>query len=108
MPVPKTRRERAWDRRVRAAVLLFAAASVLGGCASTVADNTPQALGGLPADAPKRPAEPQAYPAVHEVSRPRRDRMLTAEERKKLEEELAAAGARTSAAADATGSTRKP
>jgi hypothetical protein len=108
MPVPIMRCERAWGKRALAAALVLAAASILAGCASTVADYTPNVLGGLPAETPQRPAKPYVYPAVNDLPPPRTDRMLTAEEQKKLEDDLMAARERTSAAADATGSTHKP
>jgi hypothetical protein len=103
-------------------VVLIAGTSALAGCGSTIGDNTPHLLGGLPADAPQRPAKQSAYPAVHDFPPPRKERRLSAEEQKQLEAELiaagernsaagernSAAGERNSAAADATGSARKP
>jgi len=45
-------------------------------------------MGGLPAEAPERPAEPKAFPNVYEV-RPTREAVpLTTEEQKKLETDL--------------------
>jgi hypothetical protein len=108
MPVPIKRCERGWGTRALAAALVLAAASLLAGCASTVADYTPNMLGGLPAEAPQRPAKPHVYPAVNDLPPPRPDPMLSAEEQKRLEDDLMAARERNSAAADATGSTRKP
>ena len=64
-------------------------AASLGACASTVAD-LPAEVGGLPAGTPQRPATASAYPAVHDMPPPRANSVLTAEERKQAEAELAA------------------
>jgi hypothetical protein len=72
-----------------APLLAIALAASLGACASTVADLPPQ-LGGLPAGTPERPAQPPAYPYVHDMPPPRPNTVLTEEERKKAEAELAA------------------
>jgi hypothetical protein len=75
----------------RGAVVL-AAALILAGCsASTIGDHLPAAAGGLPADAPARPANPGQYPAVHDLPPPRQETVLTDEEQKKLEADLVAA-----------------
>jgi len=121
MPVSIVRSERACGKRALAAAFVLAAAAILTGCASTIADYMPTAVGGLPNEAPKRPENPPAFPPVNDVPAPRAgaDRMLTAQEQKKLEADLMAARARAAAAtatataaaaadADATGSTRKP
>ena len=65
----------------------------LAGCASTFA-NMPTQLGGLPEGAPDRPAAPAAYPAVHDMPPPRPNTVLTADQQKKAEAELAALRAR--------------
>ena len=70
-------------------LLALALAASLGACVSTVADLPPQ-VGGLPAGTPQRPAEPGVYPAVHDLPPPRPNSVLTEEERKKAEAELAA------------------
>jgi len=64
-------------------------AASLGACASTIGD-LPQELGGLPAGTPERPAQPSEYPAVHDMPPKRPNTVLTEEERKKAEAELAA------------------
>lgn len=46
---------------------------------------------GLPANAPERPAEPIAYPAVHDIPPPRTATVLTDIEQQKLETDLVAA-----------------
>ncbi len=65
----------------------------LAGCSSTFADLLTQ-LGGLPAGTPERPATPAGYPAVHDMPPPRPNTVLTADEQKKTEAELAALRAR--------------
>jgi hypothetical protein len=72
-----------------APLLALALAVSLAACASTVAD-LPSQLGGLPAGTPERPAQPPAYPAVHDMPPPRPNTVMTEEERKKAEAELAA------------------
>jgi hypothetical protein len=69
-------------------LLALALAAGLAGCSSTLGDLPPQ-LGGLPAGTPERPAAASAYPAVHDMPPPRQDTVLTADERKKAEAELA-------------------
>jgi hypothetical protein len=78
---------------------LTAGAVTITGCASTVADHTPTAMGGLPEGAPARPSSPPAYPAVNDVPPPRSSAVLSSAEQKKLEDELAEARKRAAAAA---------
>jgi outer membrane murein-binding lipoprotein Lpp len=110
MLVSSTEPARVRLRRCLAAAVLIAGAALLAGCsASTIADHMPTAVGGLPDDAPKRQAIPAAYPAVHDRPPERTDTMLTAEEQKRLEDDLAAARARVGAAVNPpAGSARKP
>lgn len=84
-------------RRVqRRAVLggcLLAATMVVGlaGCsAGPLVDKLPEAVGGLPANAPARPTNPYQYPAVHDMPPPRAAKPLSEEEQVKLEKELQA------------------
>ena len=72
-----------------APLVALALAVSLGACASTVAD-LPSQLGGLPAGTPERPAQPPAYPAVHDMPPPRPNTVMTEEERKKAQAELSA------------------
>src|SRR5947209_2377919 len=72
-------------------VLLFSAALTITGCTNTVADHTPAGMGGLSADAPTRATMPSAYPAVNDVPPSRSNPLLSAEEQKNLEDELAQA-----------------
>ncbi len=69
---------------------LAALALALGGCssASQVFEKMPQSMGGLSADAPKAPATPYAYPAVHDMPAAREVKPLTDDEQLKLEKEL--------------------
>jgi hypothetical protein len=94
---------------LRAIALLLASAVALAGC-STMGDQLPTAAGGLPEGAPQRPAAPTEYPAVHDLPPPRTDTMLSADEQKKLEQDLAAARDRAAGAAAAkpAGSARSP
>ena len=71
-----------------AASLALALALVLSGCSSTF-DVLPEKMGGLPASAPERPAEPKAFPNVYEVRPTRQAAPLNDDEQKKLESELA-------------------
>jgi hypothetical protein len=68
-----------------AAALLLA---MLSGCASSTFDVLPQKMGGLPADAPERPAERRAFPNVYEVRPTRETTPLSEAEQKKLESDL--------------------
>jgi hypothetical protein len=70
--------------QLAAALLLI---GVLGGCSSVV-ENVPSALGGLPEGVPARSAGPAAYPAVHDMPPSRQDSALTEAERKRLRDEL--------------------
>ena len=103
--------------RFAARAALLSAATALAACASTFA-NLPSPIG-LPADAPARPATSPDYPAVHDMPPARTDVVLTEEQRKKMEHDLATARDRQKAAAartppddpastQATGSTRNP
>jgi hypothetical protein len=78
--------------RPPAALLFVAGAMLLAGCsASTIADHMPTAAGGLPEGAPQRPTAPPAYPAVHDAPPARENAVLSEEEQRKLEADLAAA-----------------
>jgi hypothetical protein len=81
----------------RAAIAVAASllATGLGGCASVgeASGNMSQSLGslpvvGLPANAPERPAEKLAFPAVHAMPAPRTTGLLTADEQRALERDL--------------------
>jgi hypothetical protein len=68
--------------------LAFAGAGPLVSC-STMGGEIPTAMGGLPDGAPERPQTPPPYPAVHDMPPPRNSAVLTEEEKKKVEAELA-------------------
>jgi hypothetical protein len=70
-----------------AAVLFALATLALSGCSST-GDVLSEKLGGLPADAPQRPATTLPTPNVYEVRPTREARPLSDDEQKKLESEL--------------------
>jgi hypothetical protein len=100
--------QRALARRAGAAALLVAGGLILAGCTgATIGDNMPTMAGGLPENAPQRPANPGAYPAVHDQPPPRSQAVLTDEEQRKLEQDLIAARERTAAGKPA-GSAKKP
>jgi hypothetical protein len=81
-----------WRPLARAAqvVALVCAGSVLLAACSTMLSEAPSQVGGLPAGAPQRPDVAPAYPAVHDMPPPRSAAVLSEEERKKVEAELAA------------------
>jgi hypothetical protein len=68
-----------------AAVVLLAAA--VAGCSSVV-DNIPSSVGGLPEGTPQRSASPVVFPSVHDMPPARPDGALTEAESKRLREEL--------------------
>jgi hypothetical protein len=70
--------------------VLLLAAVALTGCASTIGDSLPAAVGGLPENAPQRPETPPAYPSVHDMPKRRTSTILSGADQKKLEDELAA------------------
>jgi hypothetical protein len=82
-------------RRATVAVVASLLAASLGGCASMneASGNLSQSIGslpgvGLPANAPERPAEKLAFPAVHAMPAPRTTGLLTADEQRALERDL--------------------
>jgi hypothetical protein len=60
---------------------------VLASCSSLGGD-IPAAIGGLPQGAPERSETPVAFPAVHDMPPPRTGKVLTEDEKKKVEAEL--------------------
>src|SRR4051812_24441988 len=70
----------------------------VGGCSTSIADLP---LVGTPADAPARPKEVGAYPAVHDLPQDRSQATMDSEERNKLSKELIAARDRQAAIAAA-------
>jgi hypothetical protein len=74
-----------------------------GGCSTSIADLP---LVGTPADAPARPKEVGAYPAVHDLPQDRSAAMDQAE-RNKVSSELIAARQASAAAAEAAAAAAK-
>src|SRR5882762_5470461 len=72
----------------RAAMLLLALAGLGLSACSTVGDTLPEKAGGLPANAPARPADALPVPNVYQVRPTREARPLDATEQKKLESDL--------------------
>jgi len=79
---------------VGAALILFGCA--LSGCSIPVADLP---VIGLPAGAPARPADPAAYPAVHDMPAARTEPILDPADQAKIETDLIHARDRQAAAA---------
>jgi hypothetical protein len=84
------RHDRLQNGRSFAVAALVCVGSVLVASCSTVMSEMPAQIGGLPANTPPRPEVAPAYPAVHDMPPPRDAAVLTEEERKKVEAELAA------------------
>ena len=76
------------NRRAWAVAALLMAAPALGGCATSIADIP---VIGVPSDAPARPKEVSAYPAVHDLPAPREQDAMDPAEQAKIEKELVAA-----------------
>jgi hypothetical protein len=85
---PTSMTRRYW--RPLAEVALVCAGSLLLASCSTVLSEVPAQMGGLPAGEPQRPDVAPVYPAVHDMPPPRSAAVLTEEERKKVEADLAA------------------
>ncbi len=77
-----------------------------GGCSTSIADLP---LVGTPADAPARPKQVGAYPAVHDLPQDRPENAMDAAERSKVSTELIAARDRQAsiAAAEAAATAAK-
>jgi hypothetical protein len=90
-------------RSLLALALVSAYGGVMTGCASSVADRVPTAVGGLPEAAPARPETPYAYPAVHDMPPPRSETVLTSEQQKQVEDELVAARNKAASGSGSTG-----
>jgi len=82
---------------------LVCAGSIFLVSCSTVMSEMPTQVGGLPAGTPQRPAVAPEYPAVHEMPPPRTAAVLTEEEKKKVEAELAVMRAEQARRAKAKG-----
>jgi hypothetical protein len=73
-------------------MLALAGAGPLASC-SSMGGEMPTAIGGLPQGTPARQETQPAFPAVHDMPPPRNSAVLTDEEKKRLEAELAVARA---------------
>jgi hypothetical protein len=72
-------------------IALTLVALAAAGCSSSVVDSVPQWAGGMPENAPARPASVSDYPPVNDRPPPRDSRVVTVEEQAKIERDLAAA-----------------
>jgi hypothetical protein len=76
-------------------MLALAGTLMLSSCANTtnmgndLGNELPTAIGGLPQGTPERPQAAPAYPAVHDMPPPRNTKVMTEEEKKRAEAELA-------------------
>ena len=71
------------------AFALGLAVTVAGCSTSNVGDKLPEAVGGLPAGTPERPAvASQQYPAVHDMPPPRSTQPMSAEDQVKTQSDL--------------------
>ncbi len=70
----------------------LAVVASLAGCSAGpltgVLEQMPESLGGLAPDAPKAPATPYQYPAVHDTPPPRSTEPMTEEQQNQLQKEL--------------------
>jgi hypothetical protein len=92
-----------WKRQRFAGLVLVCASSVFMVACSSVLSEMPTQVGGLPAGTPQRPVVAPEYPAVHDMPPPRTAAVLTEEEKKKVEAELAAMRAEQERRAKAKG-----
>lgn len=97
----KPTNRRTWQAAAGLA-LMFSGSIFLASC-STALSELPTQAGGLPAGTPGRPAVAPEYPAVHDMPPSRAAAVLTEEERKKVEAELAAMRAAQAKRAKAKG-----
>ncbi len=76
----------------RSLLAALAMAALVAGCSAGpltgVLEQMPESLGGLAPDAPKAPAKPYQYPAVHDIPPPRSTQPMTEEQQTQLEKEL--------------------
>jgi hypothetical protein len=82
--------KRRFQARTLRAGLLAGFLGLLSGC-SSLGESIPASIGGLPADAPARPANPPDYPAVHDMPPTRAAPVLDEYSKKKLEDDLVSA-----------------
>jgi hypothetical protein len=76
------------NRRGWMSAALLILALPVGGCATSIADIP---LVGVPSDAPARPKEAGAYPAIHDLPADREQSAMEPSEQAKIQKELIAA-----------------
>ncbi len=80
-----------WLCSALSAAAVMSAAALLSSCsAAGVGESIPQNIGGLPTNAPARPATPGVYPAVNDIPPARQDPVLSVDEETRLEQDLKA------------------
>ena len=90
---------------IRIAALLVVGTGILAGCSSVshvVADSWPRLLGGLPEGVPPRLETPPDYMPVHDVPPPRDTKRMTAQEKAKVEADMAASRTQNATQAEET------
>jgi hypothetical protein len=92
-----------WTWQPFVGTALVCVGSVFLASCSTVLSEMPSQAGGLPAGTPERPVLAPEYPAVHDMPARRAAAVLTEEEKKKVEAELAAMRAEQARRAKARG-----
>lgn len=90
-------------RQLLIGLALVCAGSISLASCSTALSELPTQAGGLPAGTPERPAAAPEYPAVHDMPPRRATAVLSEEEKKKVEAELAAMRAAQARRAKASG-----
>jgi hypothetical protein len=79
------------QRRVWPCAGVLILSACLGACSTNIGEAIPANVGGLPVAAPERPADPPAYPAVHDMPPARPIPMLNDDQQEKLEKDLISA-----------------
>ena len=93
------------NRRGWIAAALLLLTLPVGGCATSIADIP---VIGVPSDAPARPREVGAYPAIHDLPADREQSALEPSEQVKIQKELIAARDRQAGTAAAPNATAAP
>jgi hypothetical protein len=91
------------NRRTSTMAALATLALLLAGCATSIADLP---VIGVPSDAPGRPKEVGAYPAVHDMPPDRQQSAMDPAEQARIERELMAARDRQAVVSGAPASTK--
>jgi hypothetical protein len=86
---------RQFNLGVPSLMLAFAGMLLLSSCTNMtdmgnkLGNELPTAIGGMPQAAPERPQAPPVFPAVHDMPPARNTKVMTEEEKKRTEAELA-------------------